>query len=123
MDKLKIHVPNEDLIEEAVKIYSKFHPTFEEGEQVYLVANSWVKNWQAYVYWDLIESDNKPEDLDRAYPGSIDCSEILAQASKPLLFHDITQPWLSKNISPNEHDYVTVSDCVYQAWKHKYGEG
>ena len=53
--------------------------SFKEGEQVYLISNTWVSKWLDYVYHDLIDAEEVDKDLERDYHKYMD-KELQADA-------------------------------------------
>ena len=42
----------------------------------------WLKKWEFYVYFDLIDESKPSIDEKRPHPGKIDCSDIIAPVDK-----------------------------------------
>ena len=51
------------------------------GDEWFVYGMEWLKKWEQYVYFDLIDG-SKPSNDERPNPGPVDCSDIILPADK-----------------------------------------
>lgn len=96
--------------------------SIKEEWRVYSV--SWLKKWEHYTYFDLIEQTKPSNEEARPFPGPIDCSDILVEPDKLQLFEGSKASLLSSRaLKPNlseGSDFMLVDDKVHQLFAKKY---
>jgi hypothetical protein len=54
------------------------------GDEWFVYSMHWLKKWEKYVYFDLIEQ-SKPSTEERPHPGQVDCSDIVLPVDKLMM--------------------------------------
>lgn len=68
-------------VQELMRLMPK---SVQLGEEWFVYSMVWLRKWEDYVYFDLIDS-TKPSSGSsdsRAHPGPVDCSDIILPDSK-----------------------------------------
>ena len=58
--------------------------TVMAGDEWFVYSMHWLKKWEQYVYFDLIEQ-SKPSTEERPHPCQVDCSEIVLPEDKLMI--------------------------------------
>ena len=94
----------------------------------FVISMSWIKQWQQYVYLDLITADENSEEADltseRPKPGPVDCSDIIQPLSKHhLLDQQKAHTWqnvhLKRGLKEGE-DFMIVDKKICNMWQERY---
>ena len=56
-----------------------------DKEEWFVYSMEWLRKWENYVYFDLIEQSKPSHDEERPHPGPVDCSNIIQETNKYLL--------------------------------------
>lgn len=97
------------------------------GDEWFVYSMSWLKKWEDYVYFDLIDQTKPSSDNsdDRPHPGSVDCSDITLPDAKTLLKDPRQQYALaSRGLKPKlseGKDFMLVDRSVHDIFEQKYG--
>lgn len=52
------------------------------GDEWFVYSMAWLRKWESYVYFDLIEQTKPSDEEARPHPGPVSCSDIILPPNK-----------------------------------------
>lgn len=96
------------------------------GDEWFVYSMEWLRKWECYTYFDLIDQAKPSDDEHRPHPGPIDCSDIL-EAPNKLQLSEGRKHTASANRALRANlmegrDFMLVDRKVHDVFVERYGE-